>query len=116
MMIIFFVFVVHSQLVEPFIITTLVVFPTQLGSFQKPIFSHSQIVFSFGGRKYIPAAELVHMRPIPERPFGARASWSRLYGSFGNTLFLGFYTLHPNWGHDSSVMKVYFNYIVWLKR
>ena len=23
------------------------------------------------GKKYIPAAELVHMRPIPERPFGA---------------------------------------------
>lgn len=30
-----------------------------------------------GGKKYIPAAELVHMRPIPERPFGGVSHYTQ---------------------------------------
>ncbi|CAK9021018.1 unnamed protein product, partial [Durusdinium trenchii] len=30
-----------------------------------------------GGKKYIPAAELVHMRPIPERPFGGVSHYTK---------------------------------------
>eukprot|EP00434_Breviolum_minutum_P036381 symbB.v1.2.032233.t1/scaffold3840.1/size49441/1 len=32
---------------------------------------------SASGRKYIPAAELVHMRPIPERPFGGVSHYTQ---------------------------------------
>ncbi len=52
------------------------------------------------------------MRPIPERPFGAWVSWSRLDGSFGYTFF---HVFDPQIGVMIRLDEGIFQ-LVWLKR